>query len=219
MTPPVPIAAPPTNTVVHLFSPPSTHPTDLAPGDMWSGPLRSPNSWQGFLRLATYPIAGRLWLLPFLTLILLTLLTYHQRDHIILTSLFTSFHLIRGTGVIFPLRHPTTTTTGQRLPAPSDNVRFDRTLNHFPVFTSQRLTCNFTAARTTYIERVGSVTSAKLHFVYLTSQTASGHITNRLLYLIVLLSIGYSVFSFLRHKLFKINSGKLVEYNRNYIQN
>ena len=32
---------------------------------------------------------------------------------------------------------------GQRLPAPSDNVRFDRTLNHLPVFTSQRLTCKF----------------------------------------------------------------------------
>ena len=102
------------HTVAHLFSCP-THPTDPAPGDMWTAPLQVAQFLAGlpqFYRLA--PIAGWLWLLPFITLIPAVdrLLPDHQQDHIILTS--PPLHLTRGPGVISLLRHPTTTTTTEQ---------------------------------------------------------------------------------------------------------
>ena len=92
------------NTVAHLFSCP-THPTDLAPGDMWTAPLQVSQFMAGLPPVQRpAPIAGRLCLLPSLTLIPAVgrLFPDHQRDHIILTSPFTALHLTCGPGVASP---------------------------------------------------------------------------------------------------------------------
>ena len=101
------------HTVALLFSYP-THLTDLTPGDMWTAPLQVAQLMAGLPPPPSVacPTAGRLWLLPSLTLIPAVgrLIPDHQRDHIILTSPFTPISSFPWSG-------------GRLPPPPSNNIR------------------------------------------------------------------------------------------------
>ena len=98
------------HTVAHLFSFPS-HPTYLAPGDMWVAPLQVAEFLAGLPQFRDLTPLQIDLLLSLLTLIptVSSLLLGIQRVHIIFISPFTPSHFTRGPEVISHLRYQTTT--------------------------------------------------------------------------------------------------------------